>query len=367
MTSTFPVLQTPTADSGNPNPNLVRDGGFQDAPKFLEPEYAYINAVAHAGNVYLAQWDYGSSGNNLGNDRGPRENYIDIRSHGYAFDENLWRDASHGSNCVDLIGAGDLWHGFVGQRVSGLIPGARYDVAFLAGAAFAQGGPHPVRMQYSITDGSSPYADRTAALDRDLVEVRPADTALVGGIWARYWEQHRRSFTAVSTEAYIRFADDTQLGFYSGAQLADVSVRLHDSGFSVSPSGDPMTLPRDGKTCYPGVHLQAGEEGDVSRQTVQVSLPSATGLQFVPENNNLVQLIVRDDYRNESRYDETLPRHGQTVTFENVDLALSGKGSSSLLMIAVKALAHGPARDAGLTFLVGTKKSASTLLRVQAG
>ncbi|GHE05104.1 hypothetical protein [Streptomyces alanosinicus] len=357
MTSVVPSPQPAAADSGNTNPNLVRDGGFQKAPNFLESEYVYYNAVARAQNVYLSEWDYGSNGNNLGNDQGPRGNYIDVRSHDYAFDQNEWRDASHGSNAVDLIGMGNQWHGYVGQRIAGLIHGARYEVTFLAGAAFAQDGPHPVRMRYTVTDGSSPFGG--VELDRDILEIRKADEATVGSAWKRYWEQHKGSFTAVSSDAYIKFADDTQLGFWSGAQLADVAVRLHSAPvvpFSVSP-GDPVSLKRGVETRYPGVQLQNGGQAAVPPQNIKVTLPPGKGLEFAS-----YKLTVMDAFQNTRQYNGNVSADG--LTFPDVNLALPQGGSTSVMWVEVKAGAGAPLGSTYLSFSIGDKTSPSSMLNV---
>ncbi|MCC3772372.1 hypothetical protein [Streptomyces sp. UNOC14_S4] len=364
MTSVLPAPQSFAAADGDPYRNLVKNGGFLNSPVFAESEYSYYTAVARLQNAYLSDWDYGSNGKNNGNDGEPRGYYIDVRSHGYAFDGNEWLDRSNGSNSVDLIGHGDNRHGFVGQHITGLIPGAAYDVSFLAGAAFAQDYPHAARMEYRVTNGPSRFG--TEELDKELIGMRPTDPEVIRGSWIRYWEQHQRSFTARSADAYIRFADDTQNGFWSGVQLADVSVRLHTSGFSVSPGGDPVPLTRAGETRYPGVHLQATEGGVIPRQTVHVTLPPAMGLRFVPESGSLCQLTVQDAFGNATRYAETLPRDGDTATFEGVDLALSGKGANSVAWVAVKALPHGPGGETSLTFSVGDRTSPSTTVRVQA-
>ncbi|MEU7137349.1 SMP-30/gluconolactonase/LRE family protein [Streptomyces sp. NPDC046261] len=135
--------------------------------------------------------------------------------------------------------------------------------------------------------------------------------------------------------------------------------------FSVSPGGPPpVDLTRGGGIGYPGVRLHA-DEGAVPSQTVRVALPPGKKLRFVAEHGSDYQLTVLDAHNVSTAYDGTLSPDGQSLTFDNVDLALPAKGSASTAWVAVQADSGAPTGDTGLTFLVGPLNSPSTPVRIR--
>ncbi|MEV0117242.1 hypothetical protein AB0H77_29065 [Streptomyces sp. NPDC050844] len=161
---------------------------------------------------------------------------------------------------------------------------------------------------------------------------------------------------------------DTALNFRMGDHTSP-STPIHVVGrvrFSVGPGGPPdVTLTRSGEVRYPGVELYSEEDGTVTAQSVGVNLPRARGLQFVAEGNSLYQLAVQAAGQEESvRYVGTLSPDGQTLTFDNVNLALSGKGSTSRAWVALKATSDAPLGVDALTFRVGDQSSPSTPVHV---
>ncbi|MFJ8387692.1 hypothetical protein ACIQ9Q_24820 [Streptomyces sp. NPDC094438] len=153
-----------------------------------------------------------------------------------------------------------------------------------------------------------------------------------------------------------------------GSQLdgqVDLKVGTAAARFSVAPPPVWDLRPTPvGTVGYPGVRVRAEDEGQVPRQSVSVVLPPDRGLQPVPERDNRYQLTVLGADQSTRYYPGTLD--GQTLTFENVDLALPGKGSLSTLWIAVKAADNAPLGDTYLNFRVGDRAPVSTPFRVVA-
>ncbi|MFG2132771.1 hypothetical protein ACGFNV_33925 [Streptomyces sp. NPDC048751] len=154
------------------------------------------------------------------------------------------------------------------------------------------------------------------------------------------------------------------LSDYSNQRVRKVSGVAATVQFSVAPGGPPdVRLERAGNTGYPGVQLRAEEDGTVPAQSVRVDLPAGAGLQFVAEPR--YQLTVLAAGGTSRAYYGTVSADGQSLTFDNVDLALSGRGSVSAAWVAVKALAGARLGDTRLTFRVGARTSDSTTIRVE--
>ncbi|MGI5466249.1 hypothetical protein [Streptomyces sp. CA-132043] len=147
-----------------------------------------------------------------------------------------------------------------------------------------------------------------------------------------------------------------QVNLVVGASAARFSV-------SAPPAWDLRPTPA-GSVGYPGVRVRAEDVGEVPRQRVSVSLPPDRGLEFVAERNDRYQLTVLGAGQDTAYYPGTLA--GQTLTFEDVGLALAGKGSVSTLWVAVQATGHASPGDTYLTFRVGDREPVSTLFRVAA-
>jgi hypothetical protein len=127
------------------------------------------------------------------------------------------------------------------------------------------------------------------------------------------------------------------------------------SAFSVSP-GEKVTLKRDGKPGYPGVELEALDDGTVPPQTVRVTIPSGMGLRFV--STDLTVGVMRDGHWVPTTYPGHLSQDGLTLTtVDKVDLELSGRGSKSGALVSVAASGHTPPGDGSLLFQVGDQHS----------
>ncbi|MFG3661505.1 hypothetical protein ACGF8A_28535, partial [Streptomyces sp. NPDC047706] len=134
--------------------------------------------------------------------------------------------------------------------------------------------------------------------------------------------------------------------------------------FSVAPGGPPdVRLERAGNTGYPGVQLRAEEDGTVPAQSVRVDLPAGAGLQFVAEPRYQLTVLAAGGASRD--YYGTVSADGQSLTFDNVHLAVSGRGSVSAAWVAVKALAGARLGDSRLTFRIGARSSDSTTIRVE--
>ncbi|MEU7135763.1 hypothetical protein [Streptomyces sp. NPDC046261] len=158
---------------------------------------------------------------------------------------------------------------------------------------------------------------------------------------------------------------NTKLTFCVGDQASDSAcIRVVDHiPFSVTAGGPPdVTLKPAGATGYPGVRLRADDDGKVSPQDVYVALPRGKGLQFAAEGGTACLLTVQDAHGNAKTYRGTLSSDGQALTFQGIDPALSGIGSSSTAWVAVNAPDGAPASKdpMHLTFCVGDRTSPST-------
>lgn len=151
-------------------------------------------------------------------------------------------------------------------------------------------------------------------------------------------------------------------------QLGNVYLRYtapHDTPFFLSPGGPPdVTQTPGGATGYPGVKVTADRNGKVSPQTVVVSLPQDRGLQFVEEGQPGYQLTVLDSHGAQKNHLGDLSADGQTLTFKNVRLGLSGKASTSTVWVAVKASNKATPGHTSVTFRVGHRTGHSTTINV---
>ncbi|WP_380282436.1 hypothetical protein [Kitasatospora purpeofusca] len=149
--------------------------------------------------------------------------------------------------------------------------------------------------------------------------------------------------------------------FQLGSVYYRYTAARPQSRFSVSPGG-PVNLVRGGAPGYVGVELQALADGGVPPQKVRVTIPQGKGLQVA---DRLILGIVQDgQWRELGSYQGTLSPDGQSLTFDDIDLALAGKGSKSGALIEVSAAAGAPLGDTSLTFQVGDQISASSLIHV---
>ncbi|MGX8909244.1 hypothetical protein ACR820_29125 [Streptomyces netropsis] len=136
--------------------------------------------------------------------------------------------------------------------------------------------------------------------------------------------------------------------------------------FTVLPGGPPdVTLPRSGQIGYPGVRLRADAPGGAgTHRDIRVDLPQGRGLQFVPEAGPDHRLTVWSASGTTEHYTGTLSPDGQTLTFTDVALGLSGTGSDSAAWVAVRASANSPLGTTQLTFHVGNQTQSSTPIHV---
>ncbi|MGI5337232.1 hypothetical protein ACQEVS_07500 [Streptomyces sp. CA-181903] len=279
----------PVAPVEGRNPNLVKDGGFQAGPRFNATECGFSQAVAVGGdNVRLIYWDYGASGNSNGQPGANPGDYIDVDNHEYSFAQSDAAGEVDGSNSVDLVGRGNARHGFVGQHLTGLIPGAQYDVTFWASSPWYNEPPHYTSMHYSVTDGR--LREGGKSLDSDYIAVPQArNDPIPGGSWRRQWKKYQRSFVAQSPDAYLAFTDETADGYWTGTMLACVAVRLSAPGHDYriagtdpeSSAANPLTAPKD--TPFSAFRLRFLDETNqpLSGQDVVLRLePHSTGSHF---------------------------------------------------------------------------------------
>ncbi|WP_217549810.1 hypothetical protein [Streptomyces sp. GbtcB6] len=105
----------------------------------------------------------------------------------------------------------------------------------------------------------------------------------------------------------------------------------------------------------------------MSPQSIVVNLPSGKGLEFVPERGRNYQLTVYSGSKNTRSYDGELSSDGESLTFRNIDLALSPDNLESAVWVAVKANQTALAGTTQLTFKMGGVESASTPIEVTEG
>ncbi|MER5782923.1 hypothetical protein ABT104_14550 [Streptomyces mobaraensis] len=284
-----PAAAPVSAPPDGQNPNLVKDGGFKAGPRFNASECGFSQAVAVGGdNVRLVYWDYGASGNSNGQPGANPGDYIDIDNHEYSFAQSDAEGEVDGSNSVDLVGRGNARHGYVGQHLTGLIPGAQYDVTFWASSPWYNESPHYTSFHYSVTDGR--LREGGKVLDSEYIPVPQArNDPIPGGSWRRQWTRYRKSFVAQSPDAYLAFTDETADGYWTGTMLACVAVHLsapaHDYrvvGTDPESSADhPLSAPKD--TPFGAFRVRFLDETNqpLSVQDVTLRLePHSTGSHF---------------------------------------------------------------------------------------
>lgn len=172
----------------------------------------------------------------------------------------------------------------------------------------------------------------------------------------------------------VKASDDARLGttsltFCVGDQASgSTPVRVVEHiPFSVTPGGPPdVTLNSATPVGYPGVILSAGSGGTVSPQDVYVALPQGKGIQFVPQGGPGCLLTVQNAHGDKKTYRGALSSDGRALTFQGVNPALSGAGSTSVAWVAVKISDGAPASKdpLTLTFCVGDRVSGSTPVHV---
>lgn len=159
---------------------------------------------------------------------------------------------------------------------------------------------------------------------------------------------------------------DTALAFTIGRQTSDSTpVVVADGGFSVKTGGPPdVRLVAGGMPGYPGVHLrnEGGESADL--QDVMVMLPRGKHLSFVPQDGVQYELTVMGD--NGARYHHIglISSDKQSLSFRRVNVALSGRGSTSIAWLAVQADADAVMADTVLEFSVGNHRTVSNPIHI---
>ncbi|MBB5122570.1 hypothetical protein [Streptomyces eurocidicus] len=198
--------------------------------------------------------------------------------------------------------------------------------------------------------------------DGRAVTFEGVDPALSGkGSKSTLWLPVKASDNARLGSTYLTFCVGDR-----ASESTPVRVVEHIP-FSVTPGGPPdVTLNSATPIGYPGVVLVAGGEGTVSPQDVYVALPQGKGLRFVPQAGTGCLLTVQDAHGDKKTYRGALSSDGRTLTFQGVNPALPGAGSTSSAWVAVKALDGAPASKdpLTLTFCVGDRVSASTPVHV---
>ncbi|MGK5530678.1 hypothetical protein [Streptomyces sp. URMC 129] len=365
MTDILPLARTTVAAKDSGNPNLIENGRFLDySPQGFNSDWGGGGKNWQGGHKFIAEND------NLRIDHWTVTCLPRDRKTGKAF--NVWN-----GNQADLAGGeGNALHlhginfgdgtGTISQEFA-TEEGAAYVVKFRLGTNTSEShGAHqdwPLMGVAVSVDGSEEYADRSLFFQTGEPFQGTSDYDNQRQLYGRLkadWKDY--SFTFRATEHRARLNFSCQARGNTGPLLTAVECRRASARFSVSPGGPPdVTLTLAGETRYPGVHVRAEDDGAVPPQDVQVTLPRGRGLQFVPEGNPGYQLTVFGG----STYAGSLSPDGQTLTFENVDLALSGKGSTSAIWVAVKASGNAPhPADTELGFRIADASSGSTRIHV---
>lgn len=215
--------------------------------------------------------------------------------------------------------------------------------------------------QLSVMDSQFNVSNHIGALsvDGQSLVFRQVDLALpVAGAVSAAWV----SVTAANDAP----VGPTALAFtVARKQSVSTSIVVKGGGFSLSPGGPPdVHLERGGETGYPGVHLRNEGEGPVDPQDIAVSLPVGKNLNFVPEKGVQYLLTVMDANGTLTQHIGLASADGHSLSFPQIDLALPGKGSTSVAWISVAAAPDAPVGDTALDFSVGGEGSASTPIKV---
>ncbi|MBP2401658.1 NHL repeat-containing protein [Streptomyces syringium] len=145
---------------------------------------------------------------------------------------------------------------------------------------------------------------------------------------------------------------EAQLTFTVGDQPPTASPVDVVVGFSVTPGG-PTELRRGQDLAMPGIYVKQLGGGQVPPQTVSVRLPEGKNLQFYGSGNLIVYVSPEEQYP----YGGRLSADKQAFTADNVDLRLSGPGTSSSLLILVHTPDDAVLGEGDLTFTVGGKQA----------
>ncbi|MFC9679037.1 hypothetical protein [Streptomyces sp. NPDC056948] len=129
--------------------------------------------------------------------------------------------------------------------------------------------------------------------------------------------------------------------------------------FAVLPGGPPdVELQPGGTVGYPGVVVKNTGQAPVGEQTLTVSLPAGRGLQWGSSTLPDYQITVDG-----TPYPGTLSPDGQTLTCENIDLAIP-PGGQAVIWAGVSAAADAAPGYTDLHFTVGGQAADSTPVRI---
>jgi hypothetical protein len=156
----------------------------------------------------------------------------------------------------------------------------------------------------------------------------------------------------------------TSLAFTVGGKTSPSTTIVVTPGFTVSPGGAPVTAERGGAPVYPGVEVRNNGTQAIPLQTVTAVLPADAGMRFGTQDNPDHQLTVWDAAGNTAVYPGSLSDDGQTLTFTDVDLAIPGNGSQSIMWVCVSAADDTPTGPTSVQFTVGDRISPSTAIDV---
>ncbi|MDX3733746.1 hypothetical protein [Streptomyces caniscabiei] len=156
----------------------------------------------------------------------------------------------------------------------------------------------------------------------------------------------------------------TSLTFTVGGKTSPSTTVVVAPGFTVSPGGQPVTAERGGAPVYPGVEVRNNGTHAIPLQTVTAVLPADAGMRFGTQDNPDHQLTVWDGQGSPTVYPGSISDDGQTLTFSDVDLAIPGNGSQSVMWVCVSAADDTPTGPTSVEFTVGSHVSPSTAIDV---
>ncbi|MEU0218658.1 hypothetical protein ABZ281_27715 [Streptomyces sp. NPDC006265] len=156
----------------------------------------------------------------------------------------------------------------------------------------------------------------------------------------------------------------TSLTFTVGGKTSPSTTVVVAPGFTVSPGGAPVTAERAGAPVYPGVEVRNNGTHAIPLQTVTAVLPAGAGMRFGTQDKPDHQLTVWDGGPSTTVYPGSISGDGQTLTFTDVDLAIPGNGSQSVMWVCVSAADDTPTGPTSVQFTVGSHVSPSTTIDV---
>jgi len=156
----------------------------------------------------------------------------------------------------------------------------------------------------------------------------------------------------------------TSLTFTVGGKTSPSTTVVVAPGFTVSPGGAPVTAERGGARVYPGVEVRNNGTHAIPLQTVTAVLPADAGMRFGTQDKPDRQLTVWDGGPSTTVYPGSISDDGQTLTFTDVDLAIPGNGSQSVMWVCVSAADDTPTGLTSVQFTVGSHVSPSTAIDV---